>query len=127
MKGVEINKLVKVMENEKGMTFQFENRPSDKILFAKRKVGTVSGVHYHTGKSNMKNPEILVFLSGKIEIYFKDLKTSEEMRAVVDYPVMIKISPNIYHEVKALTDIIFLDMNSLEEGEKDTIKGLPNI
>lgn len=126
MKGVEIIKLEIVKENEKGMTFQFKNRPSGKILFAKRKAGTLSGAHYHAGKSKMKDPEILVFLSGKSEMYFKDLKTSEETRVTIDYPAMIKISSNVYHEANALTDIIFLDMNSLDEGEKDTIKGLPN-
>jgi len=127
MKGVKIEKLNIVKENKKGIAFHFENRPCKKMLYVRRKKGTISGSHYHQGKSKMKNPEMLLFLSGKFEAYFKDLKSKEEMKVLLDYPAMIKISPNIYHEVKALTDITFIDMNSLEEGLEDTIKGLPKV
>ena len=69
----------------------------------------------------MKNPEILVFLDGTFEIILRNIKTEEEYEETFDRPVLFKISPYIYHEIKALTDIIMLDMNGID-ADDDTIK-----
>lgn len=113
MKNVEFIKLDMVKKDERGSIFQFENRNSSKLLLIKRKQGTISGGHYHTGLEKMKNPEILIILDGKFEIFLKNIKTSEEFRKVYNYPIMFKIDPYIYHEIKAIGDIILLDMNSI--------------
>ena len=69
----------------------------------------------------MKNPEILVFLEGTFEIILRNIKTEETYTETVGRPVMFKISPFIYHEIKAVTDIIMLDMNGID-ADDDTIK-----
>ena len=69
----------------------------------------------------MKNPEILVFLDGQFEIFLRNVNTEETYKDIFDHPVLFKISPFIYHEIKALTDIVMLDMNGID-ADNDTIK-----
>jgi hypothetical protein len=69
----------------------------------------------------MKDPETLVFLEGEFEIILKNIKTEETYTETFNRPVMFKISPFIYHEIKAITDIIMLDMNGID-ADDDTIK-----
>jgi len=121
MQGIEIIKLEGLKVDERGSIFEFENRETSKILLIKRKSGTVSGEHYHTGKNIKKDPEIIVLLDGQAKVTLINIKTKEKTEAVYQEPVMIKISPYIYHEVQALTDIVLLDMNSIKD-DNDTIK-----
>jgi hypothetical protein len=69
----------------------------------------------------MKDPETLIFLSGEFEMILKNMKTGEENKETFNRPVMFKISPFIYHEINAITDIIMLDMNGID-ADDDTIK-----
>ncbi len=123
MNGVEIINGDIVKENEKGTVFEFDNRDSKKFLLIKRKKGTVSGEHYHTGKNPFKNPETLIILEGEVEVYFKNIYTQEAFRKVYTNPVMFKLAPFIYHEIIACTDIVMLDMNGITSDVDDTIKG----
>jgi dTDP-4-dehydrorhamnose 3,5-epimerase-like enzyme len=122
MKGIEIIGLEVVKENDKGIVFEFLNRQCPKMLLLKRKEGTISGGHYHTGKNKLKDPETILFIDGKAKFRFKDVKTGEILEKIFDEPVMVKISPFIRHEIVALTDITFIDMNSIQD-DNDTIKG----
>ncbi len=125
MEGVEIIELELVKEDERGLILQFENRESPKLLLIKRKKGTVSGGHYHTGKNQYKNPETLVLVDGEAEFILKNVKTKEEFKETYSKPVMFKLAPFIYHEIKAITDIVLIDMNPIVADKDDTIKGLP--
>ncbi|MDP3093628.1 MAG: hypothetical protein Q8N16_02585 [bacterium] len=125
MEGVEIIKLKLVKKDARGSTFQFDNRNSSKLLLAKRKKGSVSGRHFHTGKSRMKNPETMVIIDGKFQIVLKNVKTGEQFRKTCASPVMFKIDPYIYHEVRALTDILLIDMNAINDDKGDTVRGFP--
>lgn len=125
MKGVRIINLDLVKNDKRGSIFQFQNRDSSQLILVKRKKGTVSAAHYHTGKNKMKNPETVVFLDGKFEIILKNVKTLEKFKKTYNTPIMFKINPFIYHEIKAITDIILLDMNSIDD-DNDTIKGFPD-
>jgi len=122
MKGVKIINLDLVKSDDRGSIFQFQNRDSSKLLLVKRKKGTVSGGHYHTGKNKMKDPETVIVLDGRFEISLKDLKTLKELRKTYDTPKMFKIDPYIFHEIRALTDIVLLDMNSIDDDD-DTVRG----
>lgn len=124
MKGVKIINLELVRSDDRGSIFQFQNRDSSKLLLVKRKKGTVSGRHYHTGENKMKDPETVIILDGKFEIVLKDVKTLKEFKKTYDTPIMFKIDPFIYHEIRAVTDIVLLDMNSIDDDD-DTIKGFP--
>ena len=123
MKGVIITDLQKVNDDDRGQVFQFQNRNCSQVLLIKRKKGSVSGKHYHTGKNKLKNPETLVILDGNAKIILRNIKDrNEKMEMVCSKPTMLKISPLIYHEIFALSDIILLDMNSMDDDKDDTIK-----
>lgn len=124
MKGVKIINLDLVKSDDRGSIFQFQNRDSSKLLLVKRKKGTVSGGHYHTGENKLKDPETVIILDGKFEIVLKNVNTLKEFKKTYDTPIMLKIDPFIYHEIRAITDIILLDMNSIDDDD-DTIKGFP--
>ncbi|MBC8495122.1 hypothetical protein H8D36_03145 [archaeon] len=123
MEGVEIIDLEVVKEQERGSIYQFDNRDSSKLLLVKRKKGTISGAHYHTGKSPLKDPETVVILDGEAEFILKNVKTKEEFRKVYNKPTMFKLAPFIFHEIRAHTDIVLIDMNSIDDDKGDTIKG----
>ncbi|MFA5797809.1 MAG: hypothetical protein WC916_07305 [Candidatus Woesearchaeota archaeon] len=125
MQGVEIIFLEIVKNDERGITFQFPNRVSSNILLIKRKQGVISGKHYHTGKSVMKNPETIIIIDGEAEIILRNVKTKEEFKEIYTAPVMFKINPFIYHEIRSITDVTFLDMNGIDDDKGDTIKGFP--
>lgn len=122
MEGAKIIELESVREDERGAIFQFESRNSPKMLLVKRNKGTISGAHYHTGKAQLKNPETVVLLYGEAEFILKNLKTGEELKKVYKKPVMMKLDPYVYHEIRAISDIVLIDMNTIEADE-DTIKG----
>ena len=63
-KYMDAGELELVKDDDRGSIFQFVNRNSSKLLLVKRKKGTVSGCHYHTGKSKMKDPETVVLIDG---------------------------------------------------------------
>ena len=123
MEGVEIIELDLVKDDARGSIFEFQNRDAPRMLLIKRKKGSVSGGHYHTGKNPMKDPETLLFLEGEAEVILKNVKTKEESREIYKRPVLLKLDPYIYHEIRAVTDIIMIDMNSIEDDD-DTIRGL---
>jgi dTDP-4-dehydrorhamnose 3,5-epimerase-like enzyme len=87
----------------------------------KRKKGAVSGRHYHKGKHPSKNPERFFVLYGKMKLYAKDLKTGQETEQVIAPFTEIQISPNIYHELLALGDSIFLEFKNEPYGYDDDV------
>lgn len=123
MEGVKIIDLDLVKSDEKGDMFEFENRNAPSMILIKRKKGTMSGAHYHTDENEWKNPETVILIEGKIELHLKNVKTGEEFKQVYDKPTKFKIDPFIYHAIKALTDIILIDMNSVKDDKLGRIKG----
>lgn len=121
MKGVEIIDLRLVKDDHRGITFEFDNRQVSKMLLLKRKQGSISGGHYHTGANKLKDPETILLIDGTAEFIFKDVKTGDEQKEKISKPAMIKIAPYIKHTIIALTDIILIDMNSIKDDD-DTIK-----
>tara|TARA_B100000780_G_C21123893_1_gene455568 strand:+ start:2114 stop:2485 length:372 start_codon:yes stop_codon:yes gene_type:complete len=117
---VEIKPLDLIGENEKGRTFGFETLARTGFIFAERKKGSVNGNHYHKGISEGKNPEILLLTSGKIELEVKEVNGNESQKHILDAPLLLEFKPFTIHTVTALTDIQFLEFNSIEEHKADT-------
>jgi dTDP-4-dehydrorhamnose 3,5-epimerase-like enzyme len=107
-------------EDSRGKTCGFLNRHDDEHLLCFRKATSVSGKHYHKGLSSRKDPEVLILIQGTMEIYCKHLKSGDEQRDIVDGPVRIEINPYVWHEFKALSDVTFLELNSLKDHQQDT-------
>jgi len=111
-----IEELEKIKDTPEKITYKFANKGNEWALID-LKEGAVAGEHYHKGMSDIKNPEMLVQISGKAEYLFKDLKSSKSEKVVVKSPNIIKINPNVYHEVKAMEDIILLEQYD-DSGDK---------
>ena len=115
-----VEDLNKLGENDTGATFTLETRPTSGFIFAQRKKGSKSGNHYHTGVSGTKDPEIILLTSGEVSLYGKDMESGEEFEQIVKAPAQVAIGKNILHTLTALSDITFLEFNSIQEHQADT-------
>lgn len=106
--------------DERGALHYFSTDRTGEFLLVYRNAGTISGQHYHTGSSAGKNPEIMILVQGAIMLNWKNLKTNENGTIDVAAPSRVIIPPHVWHEVKAVTDIVFLELNSLVDGSQDT-------
>ena len=108
--------------DERGKTYVFDNQRTGQFMLLYRHAGTVSGRHYHEGKVPYKTPEKLIFLQGTATLNYKDLENSVAGSMTIESPAEVIIPPMIWHEVVAETDIIVLELNSIEDATADTIK-----
>ncbi len=106
--------------DERGALHYFSTDRTGEFLLVYRKAGTVSGQHYHKGFSAGKNPEDLILVQGVATLHWKDLNTNEEQTVLLEAPIRVLIHANTWHELKAETDIVFVELNSLVDGSEDT-------
>ncbi len=106
--------------DERGALHYFKTDRSGEFLLVYRNAGAISGQHYHKGKSKYKNPEDMLLVQGTIQLHWKDLITKQEATVEVIAPSRVLIPAGIWHEVKAITDIVFIELNSLADGSEDT-------
>ena len=116
----ELQEISHLSSNENGSTYALDAIKSEGYLLASRKAGSISGNHWHEGKSAAKNPESLLLISGSVKLNFKQIKTGESKARSVKAPQVIKIYPQVLHTLEAQTDIVFLEFNSLDEHKADT-------
>jgi dTDP-4-dehydrorhamnose 3,5-epimerase-like enzyme len=108
--------------DERGALHYFSTNRTGEFLLVYRKAGTISGQHYHKGNSAGKNPEEMLLVQGSLTMNWKNLNTEEKGTLTIEAPSRVIIEANVWHEVKALTDIIFIELNSLVEGSEDTFR-----
>ena len=106
--------------DERGALHYFSTDRTGEFLLVYRNAGTVSGQHYHKGNTVGKNPEDMLLVQGKAYLHWKDIITYEEERIELIAPTRVQIPANIWHELTAITDIIFIELNSLSDGSEDT-------
>lgn len=119
---VSVSKIDVKAIDERGALHYFSTNRTGEFLLVYRKAGTISGQHYHKGKSPGKNPEEMLLVQGSIHMEWKNLLTEAKGNLTIEAPSRVIIEANVWHEVKALTDIIFLELNSLAEGSEDTYR-----
>lgn len=119
---VTITPLTLYAQHERGKTLLFDNQRTGEFILGYRVKDSISGRHYHKGLVKYKNPEILILVSGSIQLKTIDLETKNEQSVIIKEPSCIEISAMIWHEVLALTDCVFLEMNSIADCEADTHK-----
>ena len=119
---VSVSKIDVKAIDERGALHYFSTNRTGEFLLVYRKAGTISGQHYHKGKSAGKNPEEMLLVQGSIKMEWKNLLTEEKGNLTIEAPSRVFIEANVWHEVKAMTDIIFLELNSLAEGSEDTYR-----
>ena len=108
--------------DERGALHYFSTDRTGEFLLVYRNAGTISGQHYHKGKSPGKNPEEMLLVKGSITMSWKNIGTEEKGSLTIEAPSRVIIEANVWHEVKALTDIIFIELNSLADGSEDTYR-----
>jgi len=106
-------------EDERGKIYEFSTRPNSYFLVLYREKGTVSAKHYHKGTIKSKSPETFYLVSGEVEFLACDMMTGKEETYTIQAKTKIEVPPNTYHEVKAKTDIILLELNT----DKEDFKG----
>ncbi len=123
---INIEKSSILKNDERGISYDFSTRQSGYFIVIHRKRGTISGKHYHKGEMVSKAPEIIYLVSGDIKLTARDIKTGEQEVFDLSEGVKIEIPPNMYHELEAKTDIIFLelltDKKDFEKYKSDTVK-----
>ena len=117
---IQVNPIEVKAIDERGALHYFATERTGEFLLVYRNAGTLSGQHYHKGISAGKNPEDMLLVQGKADLHWKDLITNEENTIELIAPIRVKIPANIWHEVIAITDIVFIELNSLSEGSEDT-------
>jgi hypothetical protein len=120
MQSVRTKAIQLLSENEKSSTYLFNNELGKEYILAYRKAGSVSGNHYHSGKSDGKNPERLLLLSGNAKLEWRKINSEVWQSCDLVAPCMVEIESNTIHILSALSDISFLEFNSLEEHKQDT-------
>jgi hypothetical protein len=119
---VSVSKIDVKAIDERGALHYFSTDRTGEFLLVYRNAGTISGQHYHKGKSAGKNPEEMLLVQGSIQMEWKNLLTEEKGTLTIEAPSRVIIEANVWHEVKAKTDIIFIELNSLAEGSEDTYR-----
>jgi len=119
---VSVSKIDVKAIDERGALHYFSTNRTGEFLLVYRKAGTISGQHYHKGNSAGKNPEEMLLVQGSLTMHWKNLNTEEKGSLTIEAPSRVIIEANVWHEVKALTDIIFIELNSLVEGSEDTFR-----
>ncbi|KTD20981.1 Uncharacterised protein [Legionella lansingensis] len=110
-------------EDERGITQEFSlPRKQKDFIFITRKKGSISGNSYHTGKSIVTNPKTFILLSGQIEFSYRTKSAADKTLQIINAPMIIEVQPHTVHAVKALTDIILIECNSIAEIRDDIIK-----
>jgi hypothetical protein len=108
--------------DERGALHYFSTDRTGEFLLVYRNAGTVSGQHYHKGISAGKNPEDMLLMQGSANLHWKDLNTNKEETVELIAPVRVLIQANVWHELIAITDIVFVELNSLADGSEDTYR-----
>jgi hypothetical protein len=108
--------------DERGALHYFSTDRTGEFLLVYRKAGTISGQHYHKGFSAGKNPEDMLLVQGSANLHWKNLKTNEEETVELVAPVRVLIQANVWHALTAITDIVFVELNSLADGSEDTYR-----
>lgn len=117
---VKISKPKFIGENQFGSTFELETPETPKYLIGYRNKGSVLGNHYHKGIEKRKNPEVFFLMSGNVELSVKHIETGETEKHECQAPCKIEFLINVIHTLYALTDLVFIEFNSLEEHKNDT-------
>ena len=119
---VRVYELPLIGRDERGQTLVIPNRRSGDFMLGFRKAASSSGRHYHSGLREHKNPEILILISGRAELRWRYLEESELHVLNLEGPVRLEVDAGIWHELYALSDLVFWEMNSLQDVQADSIR-----
>jgi dTDP-4-dehydrorhamnose 3,5-epimerase-like enzyme len=119
---VTIIPIQKIGEDQRGSTHIFDTDRTGEFIIAYRNKGSLSGRHYHKGRSVNKNPEKIIIMQGVATINWIDTRTGEKGVEKAIAPAMVQIQPFVWHEVVAEEDMVVFELNALADGQGDTFQ-----
>ena len=106
----------KIGNDNRGITSTFKLcRKQDDFVFLTRKAGSISGNTYHKGLSQATSPKVFILLSGSVKFSYRKTDSKEVFEETINEQTIIEVSPSVTHQVEALTDVIFLEGNSIDD------------
>lgn len=108
--------------DDRGSGYFWDCNRTGNFLVCYRNAGSSSGQHYHEGKSNYKNPEVLYLFTGKAAIHWCPLHGNEIVVTEVNAPARVEVPVNVWHQLVAVTDCCFIELNSLEDVQQDSVR-----
>ncbi|PUZ27088.1 hypothetical protein GA0116948_104128 [Chitinophaga costaii] len=110
-------------KDDRGENYTLESFRTGEFILCYRKAGSSSGQHYHTGKSAHKDPEILFLLSGKAELHWCTLDNRAHLEVLtIEAPARVEVPKLLWHQLIAVTDCSFLELNSLADVQADSVR-----
>ncbi len=117
---VTVSALTLIGSDERGATFVFDNDRTGQFIVVHRNKGSVSGQHFHKGKTIYKNPEKLIILNGIVQLNWRDTRSEASGTVIMEGPAMAQMPAYVWHELVAETDFVMLELNALADGQGDT-------
>ena len=109
-------------EDERGRNFDWDTFRTGTFILCYRKAGSSSGQHYHLGNSPYKDPEIMYLLSGKAYLHWCPLDENKLRTDVITAPAKVEIPVRIWHELEAIEDCSFIELNTLDDVKIDSVR-----
>ncbi|RPE05920.1 hypothetical protein EGT74_26555 [Chitinophaga lutea] len=109
-------------EDERGRNYEWQTFRTGTFVLCYRNAGSSSGQHYHTGASDYKNPEIMYLLSGKAAIHWCPIEETVLRTVEVEAPARVEIPIRIWHQLVAVTDCSFMELNTMEDVRMDSVR-----
>ena len=119
---IKVTPIQLVGADDRGSNYEWSTDRTGDFILCYRKAGSSSGQHYHEGKSDYKNPEVLFLLSGEASIHWCPLGEHEIKTTTATAPARIEVPINIWHQLVADTDCCFIEMNSMNDVRKDSVR-----
>ena len=108
--------------DDRGSGYLWNSDRTGDFMVCYRNAGSSSGQHYHEGKSDNKNPEVLYLFTGKAAIHWCPLGGNEIVVTEVTAPARVEVPVNVWHQLIAVTDCCFIELNSMEDVQKDSVR-----
>ncbi|ATL48552.1 hypothetical protein COR50_16050 [Chitinophaga caeni] len=109
-------------QDERGSNYNWDCSRKGNFILCYRKAGTTSGQHYHEGKNANKNPEIMFLLEGECWMHWSHLEQRKIESIRVKAPARIEIPSMLWHELEAISDCTFIELNSIADVREDSIR-----
>lgn len=122
MAQISITPLTLIGSDNRGQGYEWQTFRTGTFILCYRNAGSSSGQHYHEGNSDYKNPEIMYLLSGKALLHWCPMDESELRTVEITAPAKVEIAVHIWHELEAVTDCSFIELNTLEDVKRDSIR-----
>ncbi|MBC9913300.1 hypothetical protein [Chitinophaga varians] len=109
-------------EDDRGSNYLWDCTRNGELMLCYRHAGSSSGQHYHEGKQAYKDPEILIFCSGKALLHWCHKDGDRIETTEITAPAQVEIPANYWHQLIAVTDCCYLELNSMADVQKDSVR-----